>query len=139
MTARVWTVEELDRVHPLPRGWHWRIEDGGVDDGDGYHLTAVDPSDHDPFNDDDAEVWVLDGGLESTRASIPTDVALPVILASKGLDSREAMAAEIESAAKRVAVEAGSMPDFAHAAHEMGRARQAVAIAEMLRRGTVEP
>jgi hypothetical protein len=26
---REWTIEELDRVHPLPDGWAWRLWDGG--------------------------------------------------------------------------------------------------------------
>ena len=27
MSVRVWTVEELDQVHPLPDGWRWVEED----------------------------------------------------------------------------------------------------------------
>jgi hypothetical protein len=25
MSARVWTREELDRLHPLPEGWEWYL------------------------------------------------------------------------------------------------------------------
>jgi hypothetical protein len=130
--TRQWTREALDAAHPLPRGWYWRVDDDGADEGDGYHVIAVDPSDHDPFNDDDAEVWVLDGGLESTRASIPVDIALAVILASLGMDSLGAMADAMKTRAE--ALRSGPIVSDADFGESTGFRK----CAAMLRRGTAK-
>jgi hypothetical protein len=86
---RVWTVEELDLVHPLPDGWSWKYE------CDSWWAVLGD--------EDDAErascfIWTDDRDRFGSAAGTlgchdaPADVALAVILASKGLDSMDAMA-----------------------------------------------
>lgn len=121
MTARVWTEAELDRVHPLPKGtadgirnrppWFWRVDQTGP------VAFTVAP-------DDGCEVWVDAGGrLCSSDGDPPADVALAVILASKGLDSMEAMAASLE--------------DDADCEDDLRADRYLRKAAAMLRRGTV--
>jgi hypothetical protein len=68
--------------------------------------------------------------LESTRTSIPVDIALAVVLASQGLDSREAMATE---AARLSALHAEEYDDDSYGL--AGGWAQAEA---MIRRGTVD-
>jgi hypothetical protein len=87
MTDRIWTVEDLDRVHPIEdesdEGWTWKLDEDGR-----------------PFavNGDRARIMVDSLGrlccddIDGDNAN----VALAVILASKGLDSLEAMAVEVE-------------------------------------------
>lgn len=87
--TRQWTIEELDRVHPLPDGWVWRMNnrtpcaeatvssdtwDAGdlvMIYGEGTGLGACVQR-----VDRDCDVWPA-----------PVDIALAVLLASKGLDS----------------------------------------------------
>lgn len=84
MTARVWTREELDRMHPLHEGWAWRQ----AKDGRWYAIALYDS----PGWEAGDVVEVLDGQVRRDDAGddwwpAPVDVALAVILASKGLDS----------------------------------------------------
>jgi hypothetical protein len=127
--ARQWTREELDRVHPLPEAdgfhilyaWEWCVA--------GPHVSAREVDTSEPN-----EVWVDgNGNLASSEGEPPASVALAVILASRGMDSREAMAAAMDTVAERV--KAAPI-----ASEEMrGRAWQATAAAMMLRRGRVAP
>jgi hypothetical protein len=126
MSARVWTREELDRVHPLPKGdmdgfgprppWFWRVDPTGPVAFSVCHSV-------------DGEVWVdAAGRLCSSDGDPPWPVALAVILASQGLDSREAMADEVGA--------------YALAAGRDGRhdvASQLYDVASLVRRGRVEP
>jgi hypothetical protein len=112
MSARVWTREELDRVHPLPEGWAWRLWDGE---------PMACSGELEIFADGD-EVWGQGRGANMT--ALPSAVCIAVILASQGLDSREAMAAEMDSAADE---------DRECCAERLRYA------ADMLRRGTVTP
>jgi hypothetical protein len=137
MSDRVWTVEELDIVHPLPKAeavryrypYAWRV------DSDGPVAFEVGPSEPD-------EVWVdARGHLASATGEPPADVALAVILASKGLDSMEAMAREMDTKAGEMTERSrvgGGFSDTIHAAIAQGRAVQAVEDAATLRRGTVK-
>lgn len=133
MTARVWTREELDRVHKMRGGWEW-VHDSERQ----WHAMRV-------GRDGDWHVWVdecdtvcsmwLAGAYDP-----PADVALAVILASKGLDSYEAMAAAMEQRAEY-------FDDGARRVNRSGQTRAANlasaqsmrTCAEMLRRGTVQP
>jgi hypothetical protein len=148
MTAsRQWTREELDREHPLPEGeeegyewtWQWRILDGVAcafgwyDDNDGIS------GEH--------QVWV-DSRWKCLRSTCgdyevppPALVALAVILASQGLDSREAMADALQA---HVDEDASRLADVGPEDRTTGlvlaaRANAAAAIVAMLRRGRVEP
>jgi hypothetical protein len=70
MSARVWTREELDRVHPLPDGWRW-------EQGTAARWHAID--------DSEARCFIWQWGGIGTDGDVPADVALAVILASKGV------------------------------------------------------
>jgi hypothetical protein len=130
-----WTIEDLDRVHPLPAGWRWAKDSEGDwcawlgarwVSAPGGALFWDDPS-----LPPDNEVMC-----------IPSDVALAVILAGKGLDSMEAMAREMDDRADEMAKRSqvgGGFSDSIHAATASGRAVQAAEAAAMLRRGTVKP
>jgi 3-oxoacyl-ACP reductase-like protein len=139
MSARVWTREELDRVYPLPDGWAWaRLPSGAWC----ARRTA---------NGARSTVFVR-GGTLCAECSVPMaaafdidppdDVALAVILASRGLDSREAMA---DAAATRASTHremarmalADGKPTVSQCAELMASAFDEDAA--MLRRGTVEP
>jgi hypothetical protein len=84
-TDRVWTIAGLDHTHPLEdendEGWTWKLDEDGR-----------------PFavNGDRARIYVDD--LNRLRCDDidgdNADVALAVILASKGLDSLETLATE---------------------------------------------
>ena len=86
MTARVWTCEELDRVHPLPEGWTWewweREQAWAICRavGGGWMYFDADGRPH-------TDVFAGDP---------PREAVLALCLASKGLDSMEAMADEVE-------------------------------------------
>lgn len=86
MTARVWTVEELDRVHPLPDGWRWHWDIIGLR----WVAQATDAS-FDAVVADGSTVHLRDG-IDHRVYPPPAAVALPVLLASKGLDSLGALA-----------------------------------------------
>lgn len=121
--SRVWTIEELDSVHPMPEPddetseWSWRIDPA-------HGPEAVD--------EDGARVYVdsigrlccddIDGGDRR--------VALAVILASMGMDSYEAMAAALE---KRGDMRMSIEPLW------QGQGEGLHEAATMLRRGTVKP
>lgn len=151
MSARVWTREELDRVHPFSderkrEGWVWAMLGGG-------HWCARNRSDY---------VWVDARGVLVTKCTEfvpagvfapPADVALAVILASNGLDSREAMAAAMDSMASKAgrrSLLAGGWEDPEPGEEHVNEDSEAeslyagmadgfVAAAKMLRRGTVQP
>jgi hypothetical protein len=77
MSARVWTREELDRVHPLPEGWEWNTGKSVFR----VWVEALNESGDCITIDENGDLmW---RGLEY----LPADLVLPVILASKGLDS----------------------------------------------------
>jgi hypothetical protein len=132
MTARVWTREELDRVHPLPEGWawHWDTTD--------EHWEALTFS---GYFDEDGE-RVADGWCY-VENDIPyndggtVQVVLAVILASKGLDSFDAMARAMETAANDNARRAATAFTDEHAARVEGMADAYEESFKMLRRGTV--
>jgi hypothetical protein len=114
MSDRVWTLEKLNEVHPLSDddGWEW-IEDLGVRGG---WLAA---------SDEGRVVCVLmDGRIRfGNMDDVPDRVALAVIMMSRGADSLEAMAAEVDR-----------IGDETRPARRLFRQ-----IARMLRRGTVAP
>jgi hypothetical protein len=119
--ARQWTREELDRVHPLPDGWAWRQRPNGSWCAT-YAASGV-----------RCDVWVsagsliamVEGATEPLNFDPPINVALPVILASKGLDSLGAMAAAMDTEGDL------NGSSWAKVAYRW--------CAAMLRRGTVEP
>jgi hypothetical protein len=132
MTAsRQWTREELDRVHPLPDGWEWGLDVYGhpyardtvgrtieVDHG---NLLALTPPSGDRFDP-------------------PGPVALAVILASQGLDSREAIADALAGFAGVSLQCEGDSPAGSEDAAVFGAQASAYMVAAaMLRRGRVEP
>lgn len=125
--TRQWTVEELNRVHPLPAGWSW-----ADDDSVGWH--ARHPGGYTVCIDD--RDYVLALWMGTTIVSPPRAVALAVTLASQGLDSREAMATAIEALGTEWSPCAGSEVAVGWAEILRGQIRKA---AEMLRRGTVQP
>jgi hypothetical protein len=152
MTAsRQWTREELDRVHPLPdddEPWEW-IEDGQT--ADGVQLWAAAVIDHD-YGDPEVASLVsvdadgrlrFDGGDDEMP---PADVALAVILASQGLDSREAMAAAMDSDEATARANAAALADasrdepdlYVDAVRAVGCAEGFRHAAAMLRRGRVQ-
>jgi hypothetical protein len=138
MTTRTWTREELDRVHPLPEGCSWRFTYGG-------ELAVV-------FTDADGEFVevMFEGGqvLASVAHGQPygedihEGIALPLILASQGLDSREAMAKRLDELADvalaRVAPLAAAGRDE-RAYQADGDATGLRTGAAMVRRGRVAP
>lgn len=145
MTARVWTIEELDRVHPLPDGWSW------VGRGGGQWLAVRTGYDGDA-GPGDWHIWVDEcdtfcsmfyyyprGASEPYDA--PTDVALPVLLASKGLDSLGEMADALEGErvkAEQATCDAASVRFTIKANRHAGAAEAFAQSAAMLRRGTVK-
>lgn len=144
MTARVWTVEELDWVHKLPDGWAWEIHGGKP------RAMAAAP---DPPIDctGDWHVWVDDLGElasqaigprcyregETDHVDPPADVALAVILASKGLDSLGAMADAMEREA--AASDGANARTNAQRSIACGIRQGLWSAIIMLRRGTVQP
>jgi hypothetical protein len=105
MSDRVWSVEELTIVHPLPDGWTWSVAQGiGVSDVDPMRPWAFGVGDQGVEVGGDGALLALDGN--GRRFDPPADVALAVVLASKGRDSFEAMAREADRLAAWV-IEAG--------------------------------
>ena len=117
MTARGWTREELDRVHPLPDGWAWRLWAGEPMACSGTLEI---------FADGD-EVWGQ--GRESSMTALPCAVALAVILASRGCDSLAEMAGRLEADSRK-----GAVHDW-----ERGYAAGLAFAAAVVRRGRVNP
>jgi hypothetical protein len=139
VAKRQWTKEELDRVHPLV-GWAWAYRANGS-------WCARNEE-----NGRRRDVWVSGAGHLVAECSIPmampysidppVDIALAVILASKGRDSLAAMADALEVAADadhRAAAESDSHGERDDANTLDGRASGKVEAAAMVRRGTVEP
>lgn len=119
--ARLWTSAELDRVHPLPDGWTWGYRPGGA-------ICARRELSGRYRHD----VWVDGRCIRSTcsmpmadpyHEDPPADVALAVVLASKGLDSYGAMAAALE-------VEARNHREWAGPTTPTGQANTADAMSE---------
>jgi hypothetical protein len=137
VTARVWDVDELDRVHPLPEGWRWTY-DHDVDDGlwhaeheDGRRFVSAYVA-----ATGDVYVEVFPSG------KAPRAVVDAVILASQGWDSFEHIARHFDGVAKfhkGVADDYGWSGDRDGASRERERQGKAESVAEMLRRGRVEP
>lgn len=130
MSARVWTKEELDRVHPLHDGFEWRIDD------DGQPFAAiVRPGGR----------WYFACGWQGRCFLVrweptPVEVVLAVALAIKGLDSYQAMAAAMGELAHRAEMKAERSRPCSEAEAEWAT-KQATwqEAAAMLRRGTVQP
>jgi hypothetical protein len=134
MTARVWDVDELNRVHLLPDGWRWMwLTEYGLwcaryeDDSGGW-----------------AEVWVEGGALAYSEhlAECPADVALAVILASQGRDSLDALADAMvrhRDAAARAESRCRRTKKHARANQHVGKWEAFDLARAMLRRGRVEP
>jgi hypothetical protein len=120
---REWTIEELDRVHPLPDGWAWRLWDGGPMACSGTLEISADGD----------EVWGQ--GRESNMTALPSKVCLAVILASQGLDSREAMATVLDGVAREI--EAGKTGQRAHDGALDCAAAATMRCAAIVRRGRV--
>ena len=132
--ARIWTIEELTRVHPLPEGWAWELWDDGkipvavargvrrwVTIGDGRVVCADD-----------------DGPLFHPLAA----VVEAVTLASKGLDSLAEMAAALDTRAETSLGKIAGLADAGR--HERAYHADGVACglresAAMVRRGKVNP
>lgn len=101
MNIRVWTIEELGRVRPLDKGWHWEIR--------GIWPEAVGPHGE--------RVSGAGGALRSHSflgmpIAPPNSVALSVLLVSKELDATETLTEQAEReqmrrALERLAVAAG--------------------------------
>jgi hypothetical protein len=128
MTARVWTLEELDRVHPLPEGWAWRLWDGE---------PMACSGELEIFADGD-EVWGQGRGANMT--ALPSAVCIAVILASQGLDSREAIADALAGFAGVSLQCEGDSPAGSEDAAPFGAQASAYTVgAAMVRRGTVAP
>ncbi len=136
MSARIWTREELDRVHPLPDGWGWKR------DALTGSWVAVALDDGDEWEAGDT-VGICGGAVHLETASDfdppPAHVALAVILASQGLDSREAMAAEFERRAKDNRARAERAFTASMEIRQEGMADALDEAAAMLRRGRLQP
>lgn len=140
--TRVWTEEELDRVHPLPEGWLWSKR--GLDTwcarkagGGGWmDVWVAGRADAEPAL---LTECVLPIGIPKPFMP-PIDVALAVILASKGLDSREVMVAEMRRLAHRAEMKAERSPSCSEQEAEWAW-QQATwqEAAAMLQRGMVKP
>jgi hypothetical protein len=144
--TRQWTRDALDAAHPEVKaaGWEWKHG--------GDKPTAIRANYDGDAGPGDWHVWVDEcdtvcsmfyyrtGGSEPYDP--PTDIALAVALASRGMDSLGAMAAEIDrlrdGELARIAplADAGRHERAYHADGAAGGFRIAAA---MLRRGTVNP
>lgn len=128
MTDRAWTIDELDRVHPLPEMWTWVADAYGR-----------------PFARNGGDTVEVDHGEllsishEGSLIAPPFDVALAVILASMGRDSFDTLAdaMEDESRSQVSMVQDSTSARVWNDAH--ARADAFGTCAEMLRRGMVEP
>ena len=131
--ARIWTIEELTRVHPLPDGWTWAAE----------RVTAV-RGDWEVWLDDEGELcsWYEPDGGSMLRCDPPADVALAVILASKGLDSLAAMADALDKMADTALSRIKPLVDAGRSERAYQADGDATGLrtgARMVRRGTVNP
>jgi hypothetical protein len=137
MTARQWTREALDAAHPLD-GWKWKHGHSG------WYAEAI--ADTQQWNAGDVvsarggQVCRLDANSEYWPA--PHDVAMAVILASRGMDSLGAMAAAAggwagDADAQAHAADIGNRPR--DSARHDGEGAAFERCAAMLRRGTVKP
>jgi hypothetical protein len=94
-STRQWTIEELDREHPLPGDWEW-MEDGS---NGGVQMWSAVVRDYDYGEPEVTSIVSVDreGRLHGEYESDDTDTAdvtLAVLLVSMGRDSLEAMADE---------------------------------------------
>jgi hypothetical protein len=135
--TRQWTREALDAAHPLD-GWKWKHGHSG------WYAEAI--ADTQQWNAGDVvsarggQVCRLDANSEYWPA--PHDVALAVILASRGMDSLGAMAAAMLETGHCLELEAVTHDghgDRETACIRSGEALGLRAAAAMLRRGTVKP
>jgi hypothetical protein len=124
VSARVWTRAELDRVHPLPGGWEWSVCRDGSAAAIYFRGGIIQV-------DDDGDLVGRD------TEYLPSAVCLAVILASQGLDSREAMAAEFDRRAKDNRARAERAFTASMEIRQEGMADALDEAASMLRRGTV--
>jgi hypothetical protein len=120
----------LDRVHPLPDGWAWAFDDS-VD------WYARERRGHTVCVDERGNLVALNNGTQPFEPN--ARVVLAVILASQGLDSREAMADALQA---HVDEDASRLADVGPEDRTTGlvlaaRANAAAAIVAMLRRGRV--
>lgn len=79
-----WTIEALNREHPLPEGWRWSFATGGEPEEDPSRPWAFGRTRH----GHDAGIEIIDGILEARDGNghafdPPVDVALAVLLANK--------------------------------------------------------
>jgi hypothetical protein len=128
VSARAWTRAVLDRAHPLPAGWTWQESQANCG---GAVWCAL--FDGERLDLDDASCFVWPDGTVSIDGDVPWYVALAVILASQGLDSREAMAKELDD---RVAK---SLPRAEGSPYHEGLLTGYACSAMMLRHGRVQP
>ncbi len=130
-TKREWTKEELDRVWPLPEGWVWARVAFREDEGWVWCAQL------DWRND---SVWVSEGVVGFIGEETPVEATLAVCMVALGLDSFAAIAdAMVDRAvAHALSVVADRLPGTRSlVAH--GRAAEAYAAAEIVRRGTMRP
>jgi hypothetical protein len=125
----------LDRVHPLPDGWEWTQH---YVNGDlVWHALH-----HWDEDDEAAEAtcFVWPDNSVDVEGDVPLSVALAVILASQGLDSREAIADALAGFAGVSLQCEGDSPAGSEDAAVFGAQASAYMVAAaMLRRGRVEP
>lgn len=134
MTDRVWTLDKLAEVHPLPHGWAW-----GQTNANGVPTWCARLDDEDEC-EVSCFVWP-NGNTVNDAAEAPIAVLLAVILASKGLDSFEAMADALDGKAKsaRLAgLAAHKSSKRASGYREEGKWASLHEVAAMLRRGRVD-
>jgi len=128
MSARVWTIAELDIVHPLPDGWTWH-KDNSV----GWHAVGLQSSVCVDASGD-VESWCRGHALAPS-----SDIALAVILVHRGLDSYAYLAAQFEARARDLAELSHAEPEIGPSADLKGSARQARISGNVLRRGRWTP
>jgi hypothetical protein len=151
VTARVWTVEELDRVHPevKRKGWAWALDDGkpfahlGPIGQVGTITVRIDE-----YSDGVRElccervVFGQDWPDDTVREDPDIDVALAVILASQGRGSFDALADAMvrhRDAAARAESRCRRTKKHARANQHVGKWEAFDLARAMLRRGRVEP
>ncbi len=127
MNTRQWTVEELTSVHPLPDGWTWNT-------GKSVFRVWVEA-----LNESGDCITVDENGDLMWRGLeyIPAALVLPVILASQGLDSREAIGVALEARARKHLSDPAESPGDRHAGVVLSVGLRLAA--SMVKRGTVQP
>lgn len=126
-TKREWTKDELDKVWPLPEGWVWARIAFREDEGWCAELDCRNDS-----------VWVSEGVVGIIGEETPLEVTLAVCMVALGLDSFATIADAMDDRAVAHALDADRLPGTRSlVAH--GRAAEAYAAAEIVRRRTVRP